>query len=494
MSVLAMRLADLFDAPPARAADLDITGLTADSREVRPGFLFAALPGRVRDGATFAAEALARGATAILAQRGAALPRAKAGATVLFDDNPRRALALAAARFHGRQPAKIVGVTGTNGKSSVVEFCRQIWIACGHRAASVGTLGIRVDAGQAFGAYGSGLTTPDPVTLHRALAELADAGFEHVAIEASSHGLDQYRLDGVRFAAAALTNVTRDHLDYHAGDDAYLRAKLRLFTELLPAGSPAILNADADSFAAADAACRQAGRPVHAIGAHGGAIHLTERRPTADGQDIELCWRGREHSVHLPLIGGFQASNALVAAALVAATGEEPQAIVRALTALKGAPGRLECVGRHPNGAAVYVDYAHTPDALETVLHAVRAHARDRLSLVFGCGGDRDRGKRPQMGAIAARLADSVIVADDNPRNEDPAEIRRAILAACPGGREIGDRAAAIDTAVAALEPGDLLIIAGKGHESGQIVGDRTLPFDDRVVARAALARLGGQP
>lgn len=478
------RLSDITGAtlPPGR--DVEIAGVTADSREVRPGWLFAALPGSRRDGRDFIPEAIARGAVAVLAPPGTEVP----GETVLVaDDNPRRALALAAARLHPRQPEVIAAVTGTNGKTSVASFTRQVWARLGRSAASLGTLGVVSPAGTEEGS----MTTPDPVALHQRLQALAEAGVTHAAIEASSHGLDQHRLDGVGLAAGAFTNVTRDHLDYHGDMEAYAAAKLRLFRALLPSGAVAVVNAD-DAFAIpVTAAARERGLRVISYGRAGGDIALLDIRPEADAQILRLRLDGREHGLRLPLAGGFQAMNALCALGLVIACGDEAGAALAALEHLEGVPGRLQQAGTRACGAPVFVDYAHTPDALAAVLRALRPHAAGRLVVVFGAGGDRDPGKRPQMGAVARELADEAIVTDDNPRGEDAAAIRRAVLEGCPDAREIGDRAEAIRTAVRELAPGDVLVVAGKGHERGQIVGDTVLPFDDIAQVRAALAELG---
>jgi UDP-N-acetylmuramoyl-L-alanyl-D-glutamate--2,6-diaminopimelate ligase len=475
------------------AGNPDIRGLTADSRHVRPGYLFAALPGTRLDGRQFVDDAVARGAVAVLTDDPAqftGLATHRPPVHVIFDANPRRRLARMAARFYAPQPETLVAVTGTNGKTSVTVFARQIWQHLGHRAASVGTIGI---VGPDFEQPGS-LTTPDPVTLHRELNILARSGIDHVALEASSHGLDQYRLDGLELSAAAFTNLTRDHLDYHRDMEAYFQAKARLFTELLPPDGTAVLNADSPEAARLGQLCRQRGQTVLTFGeAPGADLRLVAARPLPAGQELRLTVLGESRDLVLPLVGAFQASNALAALGLAIAGGAPVDRALGALPRLEGAPGRLQHVASHPNGAPVIVDYAHTPDALETVLRALRAHCRGRLVLVFGCGGDRDAGKRPQMGAIAERLADLAIVTDDNPRSEDPAAIRRAILAQCPKALEIGDRAAAIARALELLQAGDMLLIAGKGHERGQIVAGITHPFDDAVVAREAVAALGSR-
>jgi UDP-N-acetylmuramoyl-L-alanyl-D-glutamate--2,6-diaminopimelate ligase len=379
-------------------------------------------------------------------------------------------------------------VTGTNGKTSVVGFARQLWTALGHPAASLGTLGLESPAHPGV----AGLTTPDPIALHRLLAELTQAGIDHLALEASSHGLDQHRLDGVQIQAAAFTNLSRDHFDYHGDLEHYLAAKQRLFSELLAAEGTAVLNADQPPFGQLAEACRARGIAVLDYGRNARHLRLVEQTARAHGHTLTVALGGRTARIETGLVGAFQADNLLAALGLVLATGSDPDAALAALGGLQGAPGRLQQVGTHPSGAPVFVDYAHAPDALEQVLRALRPHTEGRLVVVFGCGGDRDRGKRPIMGEIAARLADRAFVTDDNPRGEDPATIRRAVMAGCPGGIEIGDRRAAIRTALAGLEAGDLLVVAGKGHEQGQIVGDRVLPFDDVQEVRAALAELTG--
>ncbi len=470
---------------PALTEDPEIGGLTADSRQVKPGDLFAALPGNRVDGRDFIADALKRGASAVLAPMGTGL--GDATVTLITDTNPRRRFAQAAARFYARQPETVVAVTGTNGKTSVANFTRQIWTALGLPAASLGTLGLNAPGRIIPGS----MTTPDPVTLHRTLGELAQHGVTHAAMEASSHGLDQFRLDGVTIAAAAFTNLTRDHLDYHADMDAYWTAKRRLFTEVMPPRRTAVINADSPYAADLIAQCRLQGHRIITYGEVGEAIRVMHIAPTAQGQDIELSVMGTPRRMRLPLAGTFQAANALCSLGLVIGTGGDLDKSLAALERLEGVPGRLQSVAATKKGAAIYVDYAHTPDALATVLKALRPHAAGRLVVVFGCGGDRDPGKRPEMGRIAADMADAVIVTDDNPRGEDPAAIRAAVMKGCPNAREIGDRREAIQTAVRELGTGDVLLLAGKGHESGQIIKDKTLPFDDAVEARRAVTELG---
>lgn len=455
------------------AADPLITGVTADSRKAAPGVLFAALPGTQADGRAFIPQALARGAAAVLAAEDT--PEDAAPVLVRSGD-VRRAYALAARAFYGAQPRTCVAVTGTNGKTSVAAFCRQIWTRLGRGAASMGTLG--VTAGDSA-LSGPGLTSPDAGDAARILADLAGRGVTHLALEASSHGLDQRRLDGVTLAAAGFTNISQDHLDYHGTMDAYRAAKLRLFQSLLPRGRTAVLNADSDAYNHFAAASILSGLTIFTVGERGRSLVLVSREPEARGQRLVVEHDGKSHAVLLPLAGAFQASNALVAAGLCVAAGEDVGETLAALEHVQGAPGRLQRVGAGPEGGEAYVDYAHTPDGLETVLRALRPHARGRLIVVFGCGGDRDRGKRAIMGEIAVRLADQVIVTDDNPRSEDPAAIRAAILEGASGARQIGDRRKAIRAAVSELRAGDVLVVAGKGHEQGQIVGETVYPFDD---------------
>jgi UDP-N-acetylmuramoyl-L-alanyl-D-glutamate--2,6-diaminopimelate ligase len=469
-----------------RDLDVDpvIEGVTADSRKVRPGFLFAALPGAKADGRAFIPGAIKAGAAAVLTGEDAQ----GIGAPVITALDVRRAYALAAGAFYGAQPAVCVAVTGTNGKTSVAAFCRQIFDRLGRRAASMGTLGVTL--GPSAGdeqITPPGLTTPDAADVAERLADLAQRGVTHLAMEASSHGIDQRRLDGVHLAAAAFLNLTQDHLDYHGTMDAYRAAKLRLFEELLPRGHAAVLNADSDAYGVFAAAAVGAGHTVLSVGERGQALRLVERRAEAGGQRLTVAADGRNFQTRLPLAGAFQASNALAAAGLCIAAGEAPGEVMAALERVQGAPGRLQRIGAGPRGGEAFIDYAHTPDGLKIVLEALRPHARGRLIVVFGAGGDRDRAKRPLMGAAAVQGADLVFVTDDNPRNEEPAAIRAAILAAAPGAREIGDRRQAINAAVAALKDGDILVVAGKGHEREQIIGSEALPFDDAAEVASAL-------
>jgi UDP-N-acetylmuramoyl-L-alanyl-D-glutamate--2,6-diaminopimelate ligase len=470
-------------AAPTSARDIEITGLTADSRQVQPGFLFAALRGSKTDGAKFAADALARGAAAILLKQGTSVA-VPSKVPILQAAEPRRALALLAARYYARQPATIVAATGTNGKTSVAEFARQLFAAQGRTAASLGTIGIVRPTGVTYGS----LTTPDPVTLHQTMAELANEGITHLAIEASSHGLDQYRLDGLNLAAAAFTNLGHDHLDYHPTVAAYLAAKMRLFTELLQPGRPVVINADGKRASEVIAACGARRQGVLTTGAAGEFLTIAAVTRAGFEQRITLRHKDNDAVVRFPLLGRYQVENALVAAGLAIACGENPSATIRAIESLKGVKGRLEIVARVRSGLVV-VDYAHKPEALQAALEALRPFASGRLICVFGCGGDRDKGKRAMMGRIAAKLADVVIVTDDNPRSEMPGLIRAQILAAAPGAREIGDRDEAIRSAVAMVRPGDVLLVAGKGHETGQIIGSTVVPFSDHETIALAIEK-----
>ena len=484
MSQPSRRLSDLLQRP----LDVDplITGVTADSRRVVPGALFAALPGTHVDGRSFIPRALEQGAAAVLVPEDTDDP----AAALVKTHDVRRAFALAAARVWGTQPPVIVAVTGTNGKTSVATFCRQIFTHLGRKAASLGTLGLELADENLTG---PGLTTPDAEAVARMAADLVTRGVTHLAIEASSHGLDQRRIDGLRLTAAGFTNLTQDHLDYHGDMDAYRAAKLRLFDSLTPTGATAVLNADSPEFPAFAASAYLYGQTVFSVGEAGHGLHLADRRPEPYGQELILRFRGRGYSVRLPLAGAFQASNALVAAGLCIAAGERPDDVIAALAYLKGAPGRLQWIGRTADGGEAYVDYAHTPDGLETVLKAVRPHARGRVIVVFGAGGDRDTSKRPRMGEAASRLADLAIVTDDNPRSEDPAAIRAMVMQGCPDAVEVGDRRAAIRAGVEQLRSGDILVVAGKGHEQGQTIAGVTHPFDDVAETAHALVARGGE-
>jgi len=447
--------------------------------------LFAALAGTKADGMAYAKAAEAAGAVAVLA--GESSNADGLHVPVIRAAEPRRALSLLAARFFGAQPETIAAVTGTNGKTSVAAFLRQIWAAAGYEAASLGTIGIITNAGERPLSH----TTPDPVMLHKALADLANEGVTHLALEASSHGLDQHRLDGVRFSAGAFTNITRDHLDYHPTFEDYFAAKLRLFRDLLPSGAPAVIDADGAHADEVVGAARARKLDIMTVGEGGAALCL--KGVVRDGfrQRLSIIYRGRLFNVLLPLAGAFQVSNALVSAGLALGLGSSPDGVFHALENLQGAKGRLDYIGETPGGAPVFVDYAHTPDALVKALEALRPYVTGRLHVVFGCGGDRDRGKRPEMGRAATAYADVVYVTDDNPRSEDPAAIRAAIMAAAPGATEIDGRAQAIATAIGGLEAGDVLLVAGKGHETGQIIGSTVIPYSDHEAVTAALARIG---
>lgn len=464
---------------------LAVAGITQDSRKAAPGYLFFALSGTKADGAKFAADAAAKGALAIVASSDADI--GTLSIPVIRVADPRRALALAAATFFGRQPETMIAVTGTAGKTSVAGFTRQIWAHAGHQAASIGTTGVVAPGRNDYGT----LTTPDPVELHSLLKDLADSGVTHASMEASSHGLDQRRLDGVVLKAAGFTNLGRDHLDYHPTIDDYLKAKLRLFDTLMDKGSPAIIFADDPFTGPVVSASKNAGLQALTVGRNGDFIAVKRIEHERRRQRIELAHGGRIYEVDLPLAGEFQVSNALVSAGLAIVTGVNAATAFAALEHLEGAPGRLDLAGQTKDGALVYVDYAHKPEALENVLSSVRPFTTGRVILVFGCGGDRDKGKRPIMGEIASRLADVVIVTDDNPRSEVPAQIRSEILAAAKGALEIGNRAEAIREAIGMLHAGDTLIVAGKGHEVGQTIAGVTHHFSDHEEVRKALAESG---
>ena len=482
-----MKLRDLFSDDAAiepRAGAVEVRGLAVDSRAVKPGDLFFALAGSKTDGSRFIDAAIAAGASAVAGDRAS---QGDGRVPFVVTPNPRLALARAAARFYPRQPATIAAVTGTSGKTSVAAFTRQIWQRLGHASASIGTIGLVSPKRTVYGS----LTTPDPIALHRQLDEITGDGVTHLAFEASSHGLDQFRLDGVRVAAGGFTNLSRDHMDYHPDVAHYLAAKLRLFRDLVTPGGAAVISADHECSQQVIEATRARALRIIAVGRNadgaGEGIRLVDASVEGFAQKLSLEHRGRRHALKLPLVGEFQIENALVAAGLAIGTGSEPAAVLAALEHLEGAKGRLEQVGEH-NGAPIFVDYAHKPDALAKALQALRPYAKRKLVVIFGAGGDRDAGKRPLMGAIAADNADQVIVTDDNPRSENPEAIRAAILAAAKNATDIGDRADAIRTGISTLQQGDVLLIAGKGHETGQIVGDKVLPFSDHEAVAAALA------
>ncbi|MGL5167927.1 MAG: UDP-N-acetylmuramoyl-L-alanyl-D-glutamate--2,6-diaminopimelate ligase [Afipia sp.] len=478
-----MKLGELFSGDAvvdAQHTDVAVSGVAVDSRAVKPGDVFFALAGVKTDGARFIDQAIASGAAAVVGDR---IPQGDRRVPFIAVPNPRRALALAAAKFYARQPATIAAVTGTSGKTSVAVFTRQIWQRLGYASASIGTIGLVSPKRTVYGS----LTTPDPIALHRSLDDLVGEGVTHLALEASSHGLDQHRLDGVRVSAGAFTNLSRDHMDYHPTVEHYLAAKLRLFTDLIVDGGAAVIAADHEHSQAVIDAARKRKLRILTVGRNGDGIKLIDAGVDGFAQKLTLEYVGKTYQVRLPLVGEFQIENALAAAGLVLATGGDAEHVFASLEKLEGAPGRLELIGER-NGAPVFVDYAHKPDALAKALEALRPYTKRKLVVVFGAGGDRDAGKRPLMGAIAAENADTVIITDDNPRSENPASIRAAIMAAAKGAKEIGDRAEAIRVAIAGLQKGDALLIAGKGHETGQTVGDKVLPFSDHEAAMAALA------
>lgn len=476
-----VKLRALIDHVPSPHHDVEIEGLSSDSRLIKDHFAFFALAGAKVRGGDFIKDAIQRGASVVIGEETSPqdLPRE---IIYLHVDDARLSLAHAASRFYPRQPETIVAVTGTAGKSSVADFTRQIFSKSGYRAASLGTIGITREDRIDYGA----LTTPDPVSLHETLQALHDEGITHLAMEASSHGLDQKRLDGVRLTAAAFTNLGHDHLDYHGTREAYLQAKLRLFDSLLPMGSPAVINADCDDAATIIEKARRSGLEIFSVGRAGQSITLKTARREGFDQIISLDHSGDHYEITLPLVGEFQISNALVAAGLALTTGLKADSVFHALSTLRGVKGRLERVGVH-KGGLIIIDYAHKPDALKAVLETMRPFAEGRLICLFGCGGDRDKEKRALMGAIAHQNADITIVTDDNPRSEDAALIRRSILSAAPGAQEIADRRDAIQAGITMLQKGDVLVIAGKGHETGQIIGDKILPFSDHDVVAASL-------
>ncbi|KLN60605.1 UDP-N-acetylmuramoylalanyl-D-glutamate--2,6-diaminopimelate ligase [Kiloniella spongiae] len=472
--------------PSSSDDNREITALSLDSRKIETGSLFAALPSTVEggpDGFDFIPQALASGASAVLVPSNRDISGFETKVTVLKSNNPRQALSLLAAAFSQKQPETLVAITGTNGKTSIATFTRQIWEALGHKAASLGTLGIYPPIPNAPAA----LTTPDSIGLFNSLKNITDLGYDHLALEASSHGLDQYRLDGLRLKAAAFSNLSQDHLDYHPDMASYLDAKLRLFHDLLPVGATAVLNADMPEYAQITKICAKRNHHVISYGHNPSDLQVIKQSPTTEGQDLVLSLFGETHKLTLPLTGSFQASNIMAAVGLTLASGAKLKEILPILPFLKGVPGRAEKIGKTAKGGTVYVDFAHTPDAVETIIQALRPHTSGKLSIIVGCGGDRDPGKRPLMGGIADKLADQAYITDDNPRTEDPATIRAQAMAAAPNAIEIDDRRKAIFKAVSDLHDGDLLIIAGKGHESGQIVGNKILPFDDRIIAKEAI-------
>lgn len=464
-----------------------ISQITSDSRQVRAGALFVALRGEKSDGAKFVPQARIDGAVAVLCDKDAELGDT-GNMAVIRVENPRLALARIASAFYPRQPSHIVAVTGTDGKTSTADFFRQLMHGLDKPSASIGTLGVLSGAGESL--FPGSHTTPDPVALHKLLTDLAQRGTDYVCMEASSHGLHQHRMDGVTLQGAAFTNIARDHLDYHKTDDNYFAAKARLFSDLLGEGKTAVVNQDDKRFPEIKAMCARRGLKLVGFGRSGAELGIRHIEPMPHGQRVQLELYGRGHELEVSLVGGFQIMNILAAIGLAEAVGADIEEVFSLATHLRGVPGRLEQVATLKNGAAVFVDYAHTPMALASILHTLRPHTHGKLHVVFGCGGDRDTGKRPEMGRVASDFADTAIVTDDNPRSEEPAAIRAAILAAAPHAKEVADRREAIYVAIKALGAGDVLVIAGKGHEKTQIVGDKTLPFDDAKIAQEAVRDL----
>ena len=471
-----MKLRDIADVD----CDSEVTGFAIDDRKVVAGSVFGAFKGSLFNGEDFIARAVERGAVAVVARPEALV----AQVPHLADADPRRLFAALAAKFYAPYPDTVVAVTGTNGKTSTVEMTRQIWRMSGHRSASIGTLGVTTSDEQVK----TGLTTPDIITFLNNMAGLKRMGISHVAYEASSHGLDQHRCEGVPLKAAAFTNFSRDHLDYHHTMDAYFEAKMRLFEVLLEPGKPVVIWADDPRSAEVIERSKRRGHDVMTVGRNGETIRLVEQSPTTLGQALVLEHRGKPYRLSLPLIGAYQASNVLTAAGLVLATGGQWDATFTAMQRVAPVRGRLERAVISRTGVPVYIDYAHTPDALEAAISALRPHVEGRLITVFGAGGDRDQGKRPEMGKVATKMSDIVIVTDDNPRSEDPARIRSEIMAGAPQAKEVPGRREAIAEAIRIAREGDIVLVAGKGHETGQIVGDRVLPFDDALVARECAA------
>ncbi len=483
-------LEGIFPNPESRTPNPEITGITTDSSKVKPGFVFVALKGEKFDGADFIPQAERNGAVVVIRDLGFRIQ--DSGAQVLYVENSRLALAKMAAAFYGAQPKNIVAVTGTDGKTSTADFFRQLMFLSGEKSASIGTIG--VISGACENLYPGSLTTPDPVSLASMLAEMKRSGIDNVAMEASSHGLAQYRLDGVKLKAAAFTNIARDHLDYHKTEEAYFAAKARLFSELLPEGATAVLNADDKRFAELKKICAGRGHNIISFGKNGEQFTINSIKPSQHGQQVLLTLLGRKYEISVPLFGEFQVMNILAALGLAVGCGADLEKTVAHIAKLRGVSGRLQQVVTLKNGAVVFIDYAHTPLALGNILNTLRPHTKNKLHVVFGCGGDRDAGKRPLMGKIASELADNVVVTDDNPRSENPASIRAAVMEGCVGKKsckEVADRAQAIYLAIKELQAGDVLVIAGKGHEKMQIIGDKSLPFDDAEVARDAARKQG---
>lgn len=477
-----MKLSQLVGPGNFQGSDVEIANLSADSRAVKPGTLFAAIPGTAADGRDYIEDAIANGASAILSTPG--LPDMPV--PYITDAEPRRAYSQVASKLYAGQPETLVAMTGTNGKSSTVEFLRQIWAYAGKQAACFGTLGIQAPSGYRPLTH----TTPDAVALHKTLSALADEGVTHAGMEASSHGLKQYRLDGVKITAAGFSNLTQDHFDYHPDVDDYFTSKARLFMELTPEDAPVVINVNDQYGQKLADMCTERGQSVMRVGWSGEDIRIDEITPRSASQTLNLVLHGTRHKVELPLAGEFQALNAVAAAGLALATGVSESKVLGALENLTGVAGRMERAGQTKDGAPIFVDFAHTEDGLDKLLRSVRPHTMGRIAIVFGCGGDRDPDKRAKMGAIAAKQADYVIVTDDNPRTENAASIRKQVLKGCPDADEVGDRASAIRAGIDLLGPNDCLVIAGKGHEQGQIVGDKVIPFSDVEQVRAALSEL----
>ncbi|MDX9689481.1 MAG: UDP-N-acetylmuramoyl-L-alanyl-D-glutamate--2,6-diaminopimelate ligase [Alphaproteobacteria bacterium] len=487
-----MRLSSLI--APADGAvffgdDKQIVGISADSRQIEQGYVFIAVPGFKLDGTSFIKEAIENGAVAVIAEEGIEAASLPSHVTLITVPDVRAALSIAASRYYPRQPQTIATVTGTSGKTSTVHFTRQLWQMAGHKSVSIGTLGLVTKEGASYGS----LTTPDPITLHKLIDSQASHNVTHLAMEASSHGIELHRLDHVRTSYAAFTNLSRDHLDYHKTMESYFAAKLRLFTSILRSDGVAIINADIPEYDSLLGVCTSRNLKYLTYGKQGKDVRLLSSSPIAGGQTMQFEALGTKYDIVLPIVGSFQIDNSLCALTIALASGEPVDATVENMTKLTGVPGRLEYIGTSERGGTVYVDYAHKPSALENVLSALRDHVRatnGKLHVVFGCGGDRDKGKRPLMGKIAQNMADYVIVTDDNPRSEVPAAIRKEILGGCATDsslKEIGDRATAIQQGIEALSDNDVLVIAGKGHEEGQIVGDKVLPFNDAQEARKVL-------
>lgn len=467
-----------------KGAPLEISGLTLDSRKVKPGFLFAGVPGEKTNGTKFIDEAVKKGAVAVLTNIGDEIE--VKGAVHISDPNPRAAFAKMVASFYGAQPKTMAAITGTNGKTSTAHFVRQLWAFMGAKAGSIGTLGV-VSEGLN---YSLGLTTPEPVDLHFSLKEMVDHKVTHAVVETSSHGLSQFRIDGIKFDIAGFTNLTQDHMDYHADEENYFAAKRRLFDELLSDKGTGVINSDNPFGKRLKASLEERGVKTLTVGRRDADLTLHESTPGKGGQKLVFSYKGKKHQIQFPVVGTFQGDNVMLAAGMVIASGFDADKVFDRLYYLAGVPGRMEKVADTPYGGEVYIDYAHTPDGLTNALTSIRQNTFGKLHLIFGCGGNRDQGKRPKMGVIAETQADFVYVTDDNPRHENPMDIRQEILAACPTGQEFVDRGDAIRFGVRALKQDDVLIITGKGNETGQIIGDKVLPFSDKDVVRETISAM----